>query len=347
MKKLPVRILEDILEQVSERKFPYESKEPVQRNWSAYNRARINELANVLDLIRQYVDDVDEYELPSKLSNMGKDESISVYDKAKAVLLTEFLEADERTGSGWVNILGPRLGMTSEMSPRTIGRAYYDDRVQALLDLVFKKTSAAVQGKETSFSGDSTGFKKNTSVHYSRDKEDDKKRKDFAMVSTMIANHYHVCTAFLFHPSGPINDAPTLPNIWQQTIAVHGDYIEDAEFDAGFISRENVKLVAEYATPYFFPKKNLTLTPKGVPEWRNMLYACVTDTQNWLRGYHPRSNQETYNGCLQQRFPRPLNCKNKKAQETEAKSRIVTENFAQLNIAREEQKIDLTPKYVT
>ncbi|MBI2598249.1 MAG: hypothetical protein HYW50_03575 [Candidatus Diapherotrites archaeon] len=294
MKTLPPRVLEDILEQITSRKFPYEPKEEKQRDWSAYNKARVKELSNVLDLIKQYVNDVEEYELPKKQSNMGPPEEISVHEKAKAVLLTELLQADERTASDWVNILGPRLGIMHEMAPRTIGRAYSDDRVITLLQLVHKKTSTAIQGKEHSFSGDSTGLKKTNKVNYARDKEDEEKRKDFNMLTIMVANNYHVCTALLSQ-QGPINDAPTLPIIWKQTLAIHGDYITEAQFDAGFISRNNVGLVAETAAPYFFPKKNLTLKPLGVLAWRDMLWECVTNTQEWLRGYHPRSNVETYN----------------------------------------------------
>jgi transposase len=345
MKKVPVRVLADLLEQITTRKFPYEPKEEKLRDWPAYNRARVKELSNVLDLIKSYVDSVDDYELPEKNSNGGHGESITVQEKAKAVLLAEFLQADERTASDWINILGPRLGMVSEMSPRTIGRAYYDERVKALLQLVRKKTSLVIQGNENSFSGDSTGQKKNNRVHYSRDKLDDEKRKDFAMASLMVSNHYHVCTAFVFHSSGPINDSPILPELWKQTLDVHGEYITEAQFDAGFLSRANIGLVAKTATPYFFPKKNLTLNAKGCPAWTNMLYNCVTDTQNWLRGYHPRNNSETYNGCLQKRYPKPLNCKYPAGQETEDLSRIIGENFAQLNVAREEEKLDLTPQY--
>ncbi|MFH0955345.1 MAG: hypothetical protein V1777_04550 [Candidatus Micrarchaeota archaeon] len=346
MKKLPVRVLADLLEQVTERKFPYEPKKETQRNWASYNRARVKELTNVLNLIKSYVDSIDEYELPKQhVKKSWDNEDFTVHEKAKAVLLAEFLQADERTASDWVNILGPRLGMISEMSPRTIGRAYYDERVKALLRLVHKKTSMAVQGHEKSFSGDSTGQKKNNHVHYSRDKLDEEKRKDFAMASLMIANHYHVCTAFEFSPSGPINDAPILPELWQQTLDVHEDYIEEAQFDAGFISRANVGLVAQTATPYFFVKKNLTLAPKGIPAWRDMIYDCVTNTQEWLRGYHPRSNSETYNSCLQRRYTKPLNCKHPAGQKTESFARVISENFVQLNTAHHEHHLDTTPKY--
>ncbi len=349
MKTLPARVLADTLEQIVDRKFAYESKEAKKIDWSSYNRAKVQEISGVLDLIKNYVDDVEEYELPKKpVNKIEVDDDISVHEKAKAVLLAEYMQADERTASDWINILGPRVGIASQMSPRTIGRAYYDDRVRALISLVFKKSSAAIQGKENSFSGDSTGFKKNNKVHYSRDKLDDEKKKDFAMVSLMVSNKYHVATAFMFHEHGPINDAPTLPELWRQTNEIHGDYIEKAQFDAGYTGRENTQLIRDDGTePYIFPKRNLTLKPLGHPAWRDMIYECATNTQEWLREYHARSNVETYNSTLKYRFQKPLNCKDGKGQETESKARTIIENFCQLNTAHYEEELDLTPKYVT
>lgn len=349
MKKIPARVLADALEQIVDRKFEYEPKEAKPIDWSSYNRAKVQEISGVLDLIKNYVDDVEEYELPKKPVNKIKvDDDISVHDKAKAVLITEYMQADERTASGWVNILGSRVGIGSQMSPRTIGRAYYDDRVRALISLVFKKSSAAIQGLETSFSGDSTGIKKNNKVHYSRDKLDDEKKKDFAVSSIMVSNKYHVATALIFHESGPINDAPTLQGLWEQTTEIHGDYIEKAQFDAGFISRDNTQLIANSgATPYIFPKRNLTLKPEGKTAWRDMIHDCATNTQEWLREYHARSNVETRNSCDQRKFTKPLNCKDGKGQETEEKARTIIENFCQLNTAHYEEGLDLTPKYVT
>ena len=109
---------------------------------------RINELSNLIELIQQYVDGLEEYELPEKDSIRGPDERITVHEKAKAILLTEMFQADERTASGLVKLFSEKLGIISELSPQTIGRACYDDRVKTLPNLVQKKSSAAIQGED-------------------------------------------------------------------------------------------------------------------------------------------------------------------------------------------------------
>ena len=51
-------------------------------------------------------------------------------------------------------------------------------------------------------------------------------------------------------------------------------------------------------TPYLLPKPNVTFRPKGVPLWKHMLYALITNPQKWLEGYHDRFISETGNSML-------------------------------------------------
>lgn len=343
MKKMPARVLADALEQIIDRKFAYEEKDEKPRDWSAYNKARVRDLSHTLKMIREYVDAVPVESLPEK-KGPGKNPEYTAHEKAKAVLLTEAMLADERTGEDLVNLFKEKLGISESMSARTIGRAYYDDRVIFILEQIFKKTNKPIQGKEHSFSGDSSGLKKTNKVNYANDKEDEKKKKDFAMLSYMVSNTFNVYTSFDLHYSGSINDAPTLKPLVNQTRELHPK-VNAMQFDAGFLSRENVQYLADNdIEPFIFPKRNVTLKPKGCPAWRNMIWDCVTDTQNWLRGYHERSNSETNNSIHEYRFPKPLNCKQAKGQYTETISRLDIINFRQLHLAKYTHKLKIYPK---
>jgi len=338
MKKLPPRVLADVLEQVVDRKFPYESKEKKPINWSAYNKARIDDIAGTLRCIRDYVEAV---ELPRlKNAHFGRPKEISAHDKAKAVLLAELFQVDERSASGLVSLFKEKLWIESEMCPRTIGRAYYDDDVQYILKKVLETTNKPIQGLATSFSADSTGQAKSNKVNWARDKEDDKKHKDFNMLSLMTSNDFHVIAAFDLN-QGNKNDSPTFIPLFQETKTLH-PIIDTVQLDAGFLSRQNVQYAADNgATPYFFPKRHVTLKPLGCPAWRDMIWDCVTNTQEWLRGYHPRSNSETTNSCLQRRFTKQTKRKQLKGQWTETNARIIIHNIRQLNTASYEHNIPL------
>ncbi len=328
MKRLPVRVVQDVLEQVTERKFPYEAKQKVKRDWSAYNAARQSELSGILIAIREHVDSVF---LPTVKRGKGKPPDYSAHDKAKAVLLAELFQADERSAIGLVSLFKEKLGIEEEMSPSTIGRAYYDDDVQYILHKIIEKTNEPIQGLATSFSGDSTGVAKSNKVNWARDKEDEEKHKDFNMLSIMASNQFHIISAYDLH-EGPINDAPTLQSLFDETKKLY-PCMEKAQFDAGFISRLNVQHIADNGVkPYIFPKKNLTLKPKGCPAWRDMLYECITKTQEWLREYHERSNIESVNHCNDNKFTKPVRQKYFKGQWGKNQARICIHNLTQTHI---------------
>lgn len=156
----------------------------------------------------------------------------------------------------------------------------------------------------------------------------------------MASNQFHIISAYDLD-EGPINDAPTLPLLFDETIKLH-PCLEKAQFDAGFISRLNVQHISSCkARPFIFPKKNLTLKPKGCPSWRDMLYDCITNPQEWLREYHERSNIESVNHCLDNRFTKPVRQKYFKGQWGKQQARICLHNLAQTHINHYEHNTPL------
>lgn len=340
MMRIPARVLADTLEQIVERKFPYQSKKEKKVNWSAYNRAKIERLEQTLSLIREYVDAV---ELVEVNPGAGRPPENTVKDKAKAVLLTEFFQLDERSASGFVSLFKEKLGISENMSPRTIGRAYYDSQVQEILEQVIKATNKPIQGLTTSFSGDGKGFSKSNKTNWARDKEDLKKHKDFNTATMVSSNDFHIISAFEMH-SSPSNECPDVIPLFNQAHALH-PCMNSFQYDAGGISRENIQHITNAGvTPYIFPKRNLTLKPLGKPAWTNMLYDCITNTQQWLQEYHARSQSETTNSCLERQFPKPINCKKEKGQLTEKECRFALHNITQLITAHYEHGIPLITK---
>ena len=145
---MPDRILNDLLDQISSRKFPYKGRNKKKVNWAAYNRARIECLENILYLIKTSVDNVELIELRNR--GQGRPPKHSAKDKAKAILLAELFQADERTASGLVSLFREKLGIEEEMSPRTIGRAYYDPDVRYILQELLKQSNEYIKGKAKS-----------------------------------------------------------------------------------------------------------------------------------------------------------------------------------------------------
>jgi len=334
---MPDRILNDLLEQISSRRFPYKGRNRKKVNWAAYNRARIECLEGVLYLIRSSVDNVKLIEIRNR--GQGRPPKHSARDKAKAVLLAELFQADERTASGLVNLFREKLGIAEEMSPRTIGRAYYDPDVRYILQELLKQSNEYIKGKAKSFSGDSTGMRKTHKGNWERDKRDNKLKASFDMLSIMVSNEFHVVSACMLE-SGPINDAPRLKPLASETLAMHK--AESMQFDANFLSRENVQWLVEHGVePYIMPKKNCSLRARGCLAYHRMLWNAVTDPQNFLWNYHMRSNVESVNSSIKRFFVKPLRRRELAGRNTEVLARIVLHNFMQLIVAHYEGRVEL------
>ena len=73
--------------------------------------------------------------------------------------------------------------------------------------------------------------------------------------------------------------------------------------DAGFVDRKLTQLIHDSGlVPYIFPRKNLTLSPKGYPAWRVMWLKLLRSVQEWLREYHIRSYTESFHSSFKRVF---------------------------------------------
>ena len=71
MARRTVNDLRDLVKSVRDRSFPYEKREPEKRNWSDYEDAQVNEVADVLETIRDVVD-IASSNLPKGKKSVGR-----------------------------------------------------------------------------------------------------------------------------------------------------------------------------------------------------------------------------------------------------------------------------------
>ena len=291
-------------------------------NWTAYSQARVNELRFVIKLIKENVDSVNLPPKPMQAGQPAKEAS----DLAKAVLLQQYMQVSERVAIGWIELLSPVLGITSNFEWRSLARAYEREDVRFILERVFEKSTEPVQGIATNFSGDSTGLEESRKDNYEVDAHG-KNASSYAKLTSFIASDFHVVTSYaLTRNSG---DCAVFEDAFQLTAEKQKPKI--VCLDAGFVSRDICNAVASVgALPFIYPKRGLTLKKKGSKAWKDMLVSLVHNPQEWLRVYHERSNVECWHSMLKRRFSRPLQCKTLETQASEVCARITIANFTQL-----------------
>ena len=328
------RILNALIKDLKEGNFQYRPKDEKAIDWSGYNLAKIKETKLVLLFIKNAVDELAK---PERLTTGRGRKRIPASDLAKTILVQQYFQKSDRVAVGLVDLFKEKLGIRSELSPRSLDRAYHSRRVREIIKRVFKATSDPIAPLETSFSSDSTGQSLSIKQNYVNDRENVKAHAGYDKFGVMVSNNFHIATSAVFGP-GTMNDSPLFEPLLQETAEKF--IVDDVEADAGFLSKYNCSLVGRFGgTPYIYPKIGVTLNKDGSKEWHEMLKNIIKDPQRWLEKYHVRSNNECYFSSYKRRFPSPLLRKLPFGRNTECLARLTLQNICMLTNAYFEQSV--------
>ena len=254
----------------------YEPEEIMPIDWPNYNLAQIKEAKETLNFIRNQVDEIETFTIKGKAGKPLTNPKSLV----KGILVCEALGLTERNAQGWLEILGPFVGIDEHLDDRTIGDAYDKVEVVYLLKQIFEKT----KDSDGILSGDGTGLETSRKQNY----ETCKKAGNYM---TSIVDSREVVQAF---------------DIYEQECKAMHKLIERAygnslRLDAGFNDRKLVKEIAEKGMiPYIFPKNNNNLN--GSVAWKSMYMDLFFDVMAWLTEYHKRSHSESFHSSFKGRY---------------------------------------------
>lgn len=310
-------VLKSLLTQIEDEEsgFKYENKEKKNIDWSKYDIAQINEINDMLEFIRDSIDQaVRELNIETRYEKeKEKPGQPMVFpgDLAKAVLMQQYFQVANRLAQGLVVLFEEKLRLTDTFSYKTVERAYGNRFVQEILRYLFIRMQKPVKDKEHNFSTDGTGaptsMKYNYETEKHRKKQDDERKLDmFEQLILTVGCRYQLIADFIMTENPHANESPFLKEAVKRVSLLY-DSIDVWSADAGFISRGNANAIGVTgAVPRIYPKKSDTFKAKGFSAWKQMHYALIKDPQQWLRDYHQRSLSETVNSTYLRMFPKPL-----------------------------------------
>ena len=275
MTKLPNKEFRQLVCIMREKDF-YEPEDNRPIDWPKYNLAQIKEAKETLSFITNQVDEIETFAIKGKAGKPLTNPKSLV----KAILICEALGLTERNAQGWLEILGPFVGIDECLDDRTIGDAYDKVEVVYLLKQIFEKT----KDSDGILSGDGTGLETSRKQNY----ETCKKAGNHM---TSIVDSREVVQAF---------------DIYEQECKAMHKLIElvygnSLRLDAGFNDRKLVKRIAEKGiTPYVFPRRINNLN--GSIAWKSMYMDLFMDVMAWLIEYHQRSHSESFHSSFKSRY---------------------------------------------
>ena len=333
-----------LIKQLKEDEFKYVPREEKEVDWSRYDRAQINEMNDMLLLIRDAVDEAS--------MRLGIDE---IYGKkgpgrprnhpsdlAKAVLMQQYFCVSNRLAAGLVKLFMEKLRLKDTFSYKTIERAYEEPMVTLVLKEVFRLTQEPVREKEHVFSPDGTGVSTSMKQNWENDRRKRGKPGGYEKMIAMVGCTYKVISAFEQAVNPGDHESPYFSPLLAETCSSY-DRIDLVPGDSAYLSRDNCDHVARVGgVPRFYPKQGLTLKRRGSKAWREMLFGFIDDPQGWLREYHPRSISESAFSVFKRDFPVPLRKRLRLRRKQEVFARVCDYNLKRLCYLRYLEEISAT-----
>ena len=250
----------------------YEHKKPKKVDWNAYTLSQIRDAKETLLFIKR---EVDKCEMPpKKVGRPITDPKIL----AKAVLICEALGFVERKAEGWLEIIGPFVGINIKLDDRVIGNAYNKLEVAFILKQIFDRN----KDSNGNLMGDGTGLETSRRQNYCDNKTS---IKEFL---TSIVDSREIVQAFDF--SGK-NERLVMDSLVEE---VEGDSLC---LDSAFNDHELVrKIVEKNIIPYIYPKKINRIN--GGNGWTEMYLEFFTDVIAWLTEYYQRVHCESFHSAF-------------------------------------------------
>lgn len=281
----------------------YEDKEPREINWNAYTLSQINDAKETLLFIKREVDRCKDP--PRKVGRPSDYRALT-----KSILICEALGFTERKAQGWLEILGPSVGIHEKLDDRVIGNAYNKHEVAFMLKQIFDRN----KNSNGILAGDGTGLETSRKQNYGLSR---KSTKEFL---TSIVDSHEIIQAFDF--SGE-----------DECKAMHS-LIEEIEggslrLDAGFNDRELVRKIAEKGLiPYIYPRKSNNIN--GSQAWREMYLELFCDVIAWLSEYYQRVHCESFHSAFKRVYGTIRKVRNH-SKFIQIMARIILHNRARLS----------------
>jgi len=321
-----------LMEQLSKEEFEYTPKEEKEIDWSKYDRAQINEINDMLLLIRDSVEEAYQrlgIEELLKKPEPGRPPT-NPGELAKAVLMQQYFCVANRVAEGLVLLFQEKMRIKQSFSYKTIERAYEDPLVTLILREIFRLTQEPVRDKEHVFAPDGTGLSMSMKQNWENDCRSEKAKKGYEKLIAMVGCTYKLISAFELAEEPSDNESPYFEPLLVETASRY-TRIDLVPADAAYISRHNCDLIASVgAIPRIYPKRGITLKKKGSKAWTEMLLSFIEDPQEWLREYHPRSIPESSFSVFKRDYPIPLRRRIKLRRKQEAFTRVCNYNLKRL-----------------
>ena len=230
------------------------------------------------------------------------------------------------------------MGIIDDIYVRsTLNKYMKSKKINLLLNKLYRVLAQPLASVEVYFAADATGISNaygNTRwMNIRHTKEEAKKRREYSKLNIISGTKTNVIVSARV-TKGTTHESPYFKSLVDDTVKMFN--VKEISADAGYLSRENVKAVANIgAEPFIAGKRNVNINREKTNNspWTKMLRLWKNNQMYFAEHYHRRSNVEATFGALKRRFGDFCRSKLPETQENEILCKVVCFNATVLSEA--------------
>ncbi len=308
---------------------PFGEKKTYKQDWPIYEKACSQEKLMFLKILK---DAVDHLELDYHYKGNGR--PCAYYgDILKSICIKAYhnyswwrLESELK--------ISRAMGIIEEVHKRSTLATYMQNpKITLLLHKLYKIIAEPLSQVEVYFAADATGISNKYGnqrwMKIRHTKEEEKHRKEYSKLHVISGVKTNViCSAKV--TKGHVHESPLFKPLLDDTAKIFN--IKEVSADAGYLSRKNVKAIADIgAVPFINGKKNVNVSRYSYSSWGMMLRLWKKHQIYFAERYHRRSNVEATFGALKRKYGDFCRSKKPESQESEILAKIVCFNASILS----------------
>lgn len=290
------------------------------RDWSAYNKAEMNEIADFDILLKELVDTL--YE-PKHV--WGR-KPIPWRDILMIVILKAYSGLPGRRFQHEIQRLYNRGLISTNPHWSIISDRLRYSSITPYLDEIFKQTYLPFAGIETEFAVDASGFRTTSKGMYMHYRHGESKYKKWLKAHIAIGLETKIITAAKI-TEGNVSDKTQMSGLLQDIIKHFN--LEYVYADKGYMSRDVIDEIYDLGAKPFIPfKSNAVTRARGARHWKKAFYYFHLQQDEFYSKYHKRSNVEATFGAIKKKLGESIKSRKFDAQRNELLCKLIAYNIS-------------------
>jgi transposase len=299
---------------------PKPKRKTYPQQWVEYNAAQTNEGRHFQELLADLCRAVEEPphtgrgRKPIPLADQVYAATMKVYSLFSARrFMSQLEEAVER---GYVS---------GGMHFNSVLKALENEALTPILHRLIHLSSLPMRAIETTFAPDSSGFCTSRFIRWFDVKYGvTREEAEWVKVHLMTGTRTNIVTAVEIWDKYA-NDCPQFKPLVEKT--AQGFTIREVTADKGYLSVDNLELIAGMGGTAYIPFKVNSTEGEGGGAWEKMFLRFMLLREDFLKHYHQRSNVESTFSMIKRKFGDSIRSKGDTAMRNEALCKILAHNL--------------------